>query len=306
MRIIFAGTPLNAARTLERLIGSGFDVQGVLTREDSAKGRSRVLTQSPVAEVAAAHNVEVFKSNVVSQPAIDWMKSKEPELGVIVAYGSILKKDALDVPTKGWINVHYSLLPEYPGASPVQQALIDGKSSTGVTIFQLDSGIDTGPILSAATSPISPDATSGKLLEELTEIGAALLVETLAGFDERVTARRVQPVGSGHVVTRRIERARARIDFRNCAEAIVNLVRAMNPDPVAWFDLDSISVRVLEAAKSSTTDLGIGEAKLVGGELTVGCLDGSVLLKTVQPAGKNQMSGADWFRGLRQESLLLS
>lgn len=306
MRIIFAGTPTNAAKTLERLVGSGFDVIGVLTREDSAKGRSSVPTDSPVAQVAALHNLDVFKSNSVSQPVIEWMESRRPDLGVIVAYGSILKGAALEVPAQGWVNVHYSLLPEYPGASPVQQALIDGRSSTGVTVFQLDSGIDTGPILSSVTSQIQPEATAGSLLEELTELGASLLLETLGDFDGRTASRRAQPKDSGQAVTRRISRAQARIDFRKESRAIANLVRAMNPEPVAWFELDSLPIRVLVATSSPATSLAIGEAKLVDGELTVGCLGGSVMLKSIQPAGKKKMAGSDWFRGLRQETLLFS
>ena len=306
MKILFAGTPANAAKTLELLVSSGFNVVGVLTRSDSPKGRNGNPSESPVAETAAFHGIDVFKTNAVSKEALDWMQSKTPDLGVIVAYGSILKTDALEVPSKGWLNVHYSLLPEYPGASPVQNALLDGKATTGVTVFQLDSGVDTGPILSSQSLQITPTATSGSLLEELTDLGATLLIDTMSNLNQRVAARRIQPKNTGYAVTRRINRAMARIDFRETSSKVVNLVRAMNPEPVAWFEWDSLAVRVLEAKGSLANSIPIGSAQLVDGELVVGCIDGAVVLSVVQPAGKKPMKGADWFRGLRRESLLLS
>lgn len=306
MKILFAGTPANAAKTLELLVSSGFNVVGVLTRSDSPKGRNGNPSESPVAETAAFHGIDVFKTNAVSKEALDWMQSKTPDLGVIVAYGSILKTDALEVPSKGWLNVHYSLLPEYPGASPVQNALLDGKTTTGVTVFQLDSGVDTGPILSSQSLQITPTATSGSLLEELTDLGATLLIDTISNLNQRVAARRIQPKNTGYAVTRRINRAMARIDFRETSSKVVNLVRAMNPEPVAWFEWDSLAVRVLEAKGSLANSIPIGSAQLVDGELVVGCIDGAVVLSVVQPAGKKPMKGADWFRGLRRESLLLS
>jgi methionyl-tRNA formyltransferase len=306
LKILFAGTPANAAKTLELLVSSGFNVVGVLTRSDSPKGRNGNPSESPVAETAAFHGIDVFKTNAVSKEALDWMQSKTPDLGVIVAYGSILKTDALEVPSKGWLNVHYSLLPEYPGASPVQNALLDGKTTTGVTVFQLDSGVDTGPILSSQSLQITPTATSGSLLEELTDLGATLLIDTISNLNQRVAARRIQPKNTGYAVTRRINRAMARIDFRETSSKVVNLVRAMNPEPVAWFEWDSFAVRVLEAKGSLANSIPIGSAQLVDGELVVGCIDGAVVLSVVQPAGKKPMKGADWFRGLRRESLLLS
>lgn len=306
MKILFAGTPTNAARTLELLLNAGCEVVGVLTRTDSPKGRNGSVSESAVAEVAASHGLEVFKTNAISPADLEWVKSKKPDLGVIVAYGSILKAGALQVPTHGWINVHYSLLPEYPGASPVQHALMDGRTTTGVTIFQLDEGVDSGPVLSSRSQAISSGATTGLLLQQLTELGAQLLIETIADFDQRLATRRVQNIDTSTAVTRKINRAMARIDFKIQSEKVVNLVRAMNPEPVAWFELESQPVRVLEALRSSSASIPVGHAQLIDGQLVVGCADGSVALKVVQPAGRKPMAGADWFRGLRRESLLLS
>jgi methionyl-tRNA formyltransferase len=306
LRIIFAGTPANAARTLELALLAGVDIVGVLTRTDTPKGRNGVVTESPVAEIASRNGLDVFKSNGVSQEARTWISSKNPDLGVIVAYGSILKSDALEIPVHGWINVHYSLLPEYPGASPVQHALMDGKSATGVTIFKLDDGIDTGPILASRSSEISPEATTGSLLEQLTELGAHLLLETLADFDRSLASKVEQKRDAVEVVTRKIHRSMARIDFNLSSLKVANFIRAMNPEPIAWFEFDSIPIRVLDAQAVQGEPMTVGHAKVIDGALLVGCADGLLELKLVQPAGKKPMNGADWFRGLRQELLLLS
>ena len=306
MRIVFAGTPINAAKTLEALVDAGHTVVGILTRADAATGRSAAMTESPVATKASSLGIPLFKSNKVGEEVLDWISELKPELGVIVAYGCILKADALAIPIKGWVNLHYSLLPKYPGSSPVQQALLDGETTTGVTVFELDEGIDSGPLLFADQVEIYPEDNAGSVLGRLTEAGSTVLIKTLNNFEQLHATRAVQEFDSGRSVTRKITRSTARLDFRASAEEVVNKVRAMNPEPVAWFELDSLPVRVLQASKIETDELVVGVAKLVGSQLVVGCIQGSVALETVQPAGKKAMSGADWFRGLRKDSLLLS
>jgi methionyl-tRNA formyltransferase len=224
----------------------------------------------------------------------------------LVAYGCILKADALATPRKGWVNLHYSLLPIYPGASPVQQALLDGATSTGVSVFELDEGVDSGPLLSKQPVAIAADDNAGTLLKRLTEAGTELLLKTLSNYDELHSSRTLQKLESGRAVTRKITRTHAKLNFGASAQEVLNTVRAMNPEPVAWFELDAQPVRVLEAALVETDGLTVGMAKLVASDLVVGCAHGSVALKTVQPAGKKEMAGADWFRGLRKDSLLLS
>lgn len=306
MRIFFAGTPANAAKTLRALVDAGHTVVGVLTRADASIGRKAVVTESAVAEVATSLAIPVWKSNSVDEAVRDWISGLDADLGVIVAYGCILKHDVLTIPSKGWINLHYSLLPKYPGASPVQHALLEGATKTGVSVFKLDEGVDSGPILSAEEVEILPNENAGELLERLTLEGSKLLVKTLDDFDHLYTSRTTQKSDGTRSVTRKISRTMARLDFRLSAEEFVNKVRAMNPEPVAWFELDTMPVRVLEASVAGSTELEPGLAKLVGSELIVSCLGGSVSLKKVQPAGKKVMSGADWFRGLRRDSLLLS
>ena len=306
MRIVFAGTPINAAKTLEALVGADNTIVGVLTRTDAPTGRSGTVTESPVAAVASSLGIPVLKSNTVDTDVLDWISELKPDLGVIVAYGCILKSDALEIPSKGWINVHYSLLPKYAGASPVQHAILDGETETGVTVFKLDEGVDTGPVLSVQRTEIRPDENTGELLERLTEIGSELLCRTLGDLDNQYSSRSFQEIDSTRVATRKISRALARLDFNQSSKDVVNKVRAMNPEPVAWFEFESLPVRVLEATVEGSAELAAGVARLLGSQLIVGCSDGSVALEVVQPAGKKPMSGADWFRGLRRDSLLLS
>lgn len=306
MRIIFAGTPLNAAETLQALLDANHEVVGVLTRLDAPKGRSGTLTESPVASVANEHGLEILKSNKPDTKVAEWITSLKPELGVVVAYGSILRRNLLEIPQKGWLNVHYSLLPKYPGASPVQQTLLEGDSTTGVTVFQLDEGVDSGPILAQSMTQISSDATAGSLLEKLTAAGAELLVSTLEDLDTYIENKTLQEHESTEPLTRKLTRASAKIGFDLPAHAIVNLVRAMNPEPVAWFELESEPVRVLEASIAEVSGMLPGVAVLVDGDLVVGASEKAVILRTVQPAGKRPMLGADWFRGLHRDSLSLT
>ena len=306
MRIIFAGTPANAAKTLEALLEANHEVVGVLTRMDAPTGRNGTSTESAVARVASEHGLPLHKSNFPDAQLSEWLSDLKPELGVIVAYGSILKRNLLEIPAKGWLNVHYSLLPKYPGASPVQQALLEGESTTGVTVFQLDEGVDSGPIVAQATAEIAPDATAGSVLEGLTLVGSDLLIGTLENLESQLGVKIAQDTVSKYPVTRKISRAMARIEFGTPASKIVNLVRAMNPEPVAWFEFESQPIRVLESAISEIAGLPAGVASLVESELVVGSSDKAVVLRTVQPAGKKPMTGADWFRGLRRESLTLT
>ena len=306
MRIIFAGTPANAAKTLEALLAANHEVVGVLTRTDAPMGRSGTLTESPVANIANKHDLPLLKSNLPDSQVGEWIAGLKPDLGVIVAYGAILKASLLEIPAKGWLNVHYSLLPKYPGASPVQQALLEGESTTGVTVFQLDEGVDTGPILSRASVVVDPEATAGSVLEQLTVVGSDLVLNTLEKLDDYLGTKTFQDKNLKVPVTRKINRAMSRIKFSMPALRIVNLVRAMNPEPVAWFEFEAQPVRVLESAISEFPGLPEGVAVLAEGDLVVGSSDGAVILRTVQPAGKKPMPGAAWFRGLRRDSLSLT
>jgi methionyl-tRNA formyltransferase len=305
LKVVFAGTPKNAAETLEALVDAGVEVVGVLTREDAVVGRKKVLTPSAVALVCEQRELPVFKSNSVSESALEWLASLKPTLGVIVAYGAILRRAALDVPEKGWINLHYSMLPNYPGASPVQQAILDGLENTGVTVFALDEGVDSGPIIAQQQVQIHSQDTAGELLERLTPIGSSLLLRVLNDFDRLASSAKVQNSSSPSVQASKIDRAQARVHFSNPARDVHNLVRAMNPEPMAWFELDGEPVRVLETRLVDRSDLNQGELSLIGHQVLVGCIDSALELMQVQPAGKNPMNAADWFRGLRGQQQVL-
>lgn len=306
MRIVFAGTPANAAKTLLSLLDSGFLVVGVLTREDAAVGRKKIITPSPVAQVATEAGIALWKSNSLDVTALKWLKELEPDLGVIVAYGSILKKQALAIPAKGWLNLHYSLLPDLPGAAPVQWAILQGRQETGVTVFELDEGIDTGPIYAQQPVAIAEDFTSGQLLDVLTDHGVNLLSKTIREIANGTAVKTKQPLRERTESASKLTRASAKINFSDTCAEVLNLVRAMNPEPMAWCEFGEDSIRVLSAAPSEEKDLAIGQVKSLDQRILVGCKGGSVQLLIVQPAGKLPMLATEWFRGLHLEQVQLS
>lgn len=303
--VVFAGTPANAADTLVTLYSAGVDIRGVMSRKDSIVGREKALTPSPVSKVAEELGLPLLKSNSVDESAISWLKALGADLGVVVAYGSIFSKEVLQVPRLGWINLHYSLLPELPGAAPVQHALLNGKSKTGVTVFRLDEGIDSGPIVAQTETVVDDNESAGELLSRLTPMGAVLLADVIVQGEDRITEALPQQSKSLKYASKPT-RALARLDFNAGAQQIVNKVRAMNPEPMAWFEIDGNPVRILKARTADVANQERSFASIVGKDLVVGCKGGAVVLQVVQPAGKKEMAGADWFRGLRVDKVMLS
>lgn len=302
MKIIFAGTPLNAAQTLEALVSAGIDVVAVLTRTDAAIGRKRVITPSPVAQVAERLGIPVFKHNQIDSAALADIKSVSADLGVVVAYGALLKEDALNGLPKGWINVHYSLLPKLRGAAPVQHAILGGHKTTGVTVFKLDQGMDTGPILSAVPTNIEVGENSAHLLSRLTLLGTSLLLELLPSIAAGFATEQKQDE-SLKTFAPKIIRSMAQIDWHKSALEIENLVNAMNPEPMAWTTLNDHEVRVLSARAIdvSEQDSEPGATAFTQGSVATKTGDKKLLeLHMVQPAGKPAMKASDWLRG--QES----
>jgi methionyl-tRNA formyltransferase len=306
LRVVFAGTPESAASALKSLIHSGVQIVGVLTREDASVGRTRELRSSAVAATASELGIEVYKANTIDNLARQWLESLSADIGVVVAYGSIFNPETLRIPRLGWLNLHFSLLPELRGAAPVQHAILSGKQETGVSVFRLDEGIDTGPVVSQKKVSIDIFDTSSTLLSRLTTVGSVLLAEILDGGEDLISKARDQEEKGSESIATKPTRDLARLDFTKGANSQFNKVRAMHPEPMAWFSLDEsqirvIQSRVLEARVFDTSVAGIFEKNLV-----VGCQNGSLVLEIVQPSGKKQMSGADWFRGLRAEKLMLS
>lgn len=306
MRVIFAGTPLNAAATLIALKKSGIDIVGVLTRTDATLGRKKILTQSPVAEAAQALGIPVVKANQVDEHALSQIQSLNADLGVVVAYGAFLNETALESLPKGWINLHYSLLPALRGAAPVQHALLKGLNTTGVTAFKLDKGMDSGPILLQAPTVIEPDENAGRLLNRLTDLGISVLLELLPSVAAGVAKHTVQDE-SGATLAPKIHRSQAQIDWNQSAVTIQQLVLAMNPEPMAWTTLGEESIRILEARafRAATQQASPGTVQLVEDRVLVACDDGALQILRVQPAGKNEMSAIDWFRGVQNKETLV-
>jgi methionyl-tRNA formyltransferase len=312
LRIVFAGTPANAAQTLQALHAGGHNVVAVLTRPDAPIGRKRILTASPVAALAEDLGIPVIKANSVDTETLAKIATFNPDLGVIVAYGALLKQEALKLPAKGWINIHYSLLPKWRGASPVQSAILQGDTETGVTIFQLDAGMDTGAVHSSVPTIIEPGETSGVLLARLTNLGISLLMETLPRIEAgiAITTDQDPRLLESLPTAGKIDRGLARIDWSKSAETLEWQILAMNPEPMAWTNLEDSPLRILSARALGKTDwASLAETESKPGSITtskervlVHCGLGTILeLKEVQPAGKNAMAATDWARGLNQE-----
>lgn len=305
MKLIFAGTPANAARTLEALIAGPFEVVGVLTRPDAPVGRKRVLTPSPTAVVAEAAGIPVFKANRVTTELAAELAATGADLGVIVAYGALLKDFALKALPLGWVNLHYSLLPDWRGAAPVQNAILAGDTETGVTLFQLDEGMDTGPVFAVVPAVIQPGENSGRLLERLTELGITLLSQELPRLAAGIAVAKPQPANATARPANKLSRQLAEIDWNESARRVEHKVLGMNPEPMAHTEAASDSLRVLDAlalpgadAKAMAPGSEPGTIIFEPKRVLVRCGGGTLLqLKTVQPAGKNPMPATDWARG---------
>lgn len=297
MRILFMGTPDIAAASLEALYAAGHEICGVFTREDKPVGRKHVLMAPPVKEVALAHDTPVYQPKTLrSDSVVQDIRALNPELIVVVAYGRILPKEVLQIPPKGCINLHVSLLPQYRGAAPIQWSVLNGDTQTGVTIMQLDEGLDTGDILKVEPVQIDPEETSGELFEKVTRVGANTLLACL----EDIAAGRVEPIAQDHdkaTLAPPLTKEMAQFCFDQDAEHVHNWVRGMNPWPMAYFICQDKKVKVLESRVAQ--GCGVPGTVLSTKPLTIACKTGAIQLLTVVPEGKKSMDGASWAAGRR-------
>jgi methionyl-tRNA formyltransferase len=300
MRILFAGTPAVAVTVLGGLVNSGHEVVGVLTREDAPVGRRQLITSSPVADYALTRSIPVIKANSLGEAELARIKELKPDLAIVVAYGSILKAEALEVLSHGWFNLHFSLLPRYRGAAPVQHCLINGDEVTGVTLFKIDLGMDTGAVLSQVPTKVEADETSGFLLQRLAHLGITLLNEELPRIYAGIHSLSTQEGTPSSAP--KIARKDAKINFSGSAQEIINLIRAMNPEPGAWTQINNEPIRIFEARISSeSVACEAGAIVKVQDSVLVGCGDERLIeLHLVQPAGRKLMSASDWLRGHQQ------
>jgi methionyl-tRNA formyltransferase len=306
MRLVFAGTPDAAVPALDLLLASKHEVAAVLTRPDAPAGRGRHVESSPVARRAAEAGVEVLTPARVRDPQfLDRLRQLAPDCVPLVAYGALIPQAALDVPPHGWVNLHFSVLPAWRGAAPVQHAILHGDDVTGATTFRLVAELDAGPVFGVLTEPVKPTDTSGDLLDRLAHSGAHLLLATLDGIESGTLEAIPQP-SEGVSFAPKITPADARVDWKLPAHVVDRLIRACTPEPGAWTEYDGARLKLgpLSPGERGTDpetvpDLAPGEVLAGRHDVFVGTGSRPVRLGDVQAPGKRRMMASDWARGLR-------
>ena len=293
------GTPDIAAASLKALLDAGHTICGVFTRRDKPVGRKQVLTAPPVKQLARQYGLPVWQPRTLRDGSSDdIIRELDPELVVVVAYGCIIPPQLLHVAKYGCINLHVSQLPKYRGSAPIQWAVLNGDAETGVTIMQLDEGLDTGDILMMRPVAIDPEETSGELFDKVSAIGAATLVEAV----DKLGRGELTPIAQNHAAATLappLDKAAAQFAFTDSAAHIHNWVRGMNPWPVAWFAQDGKKIKVLESRLADNPQGAAPGTVLAIKPLTVAAVDGAVQLLTVTPEGGKPMPGTAWAAGRR-------
>ncbi|TFV58335.1 UNVERIFIED_ORG: methionyl-tRNA formyltransferase [Bacillus sp. AZ43] len=300
MRLLFAGTPAPAVPSLEALLASDHEVVAVLTRPDARSGRGRTVSRSPVAERADAAGIPVLQPRSPREPEfLRQLAELAVDCAPVVAYGALVPQAALDLPAHGWVNLHFSLLPAWRGAAPVQHAIMAGDAITGAATFRLEAGLDTGPVFGTVTEAIGPRDTAGDLLGRLAVSGAKLLVATLDGIEAGTLEPQPQPA-EGISLAPKVETADARVQWELPAHVVDRRVRGVTPAPGAWTTWRGDRLR-LGPVEPVAEDPGLapGEVAVTPGGVLVGTGRGAVRLGEVQPAGKRMFPAADWARGAR-------
>lgn len=299
MRVVFMGTPDIAATCLKKIIADGFDVVGVFTQPDRPKNRGMKLAFSPVKEVALEHALPVFQpENFRDEETLDQLRSLQPDLIAVVAYGRILPQSVLDIPPKGCINIHASILPAYRGSAPYQWAVLDGLKETGVTAMYLCRQMDAGDIIDVAKTPIGPDETAGELLDRLAVLGADLLSRTIQAIAEG-TAVAVAQDPSKVSFAPMLDKSMCPIDWSKTAQQVHDHVRGMHPWPVATAQIAGTRFKIhATAVIEGAFDAEPGTIlALTKSGLQIACGEGAVEIRSLQAEGGKRMSAPDYFRG---------
>jgi methionyl-tRNA formyltransferase len=295
LRIVFAGSPAAAVPSLRALLDSAHEVVAVVTREDSPKGRRRVLTPTPVADLAADAGVPVIKANRLA-PVTDELVALGADLGVIVAYGGLIREPLLSAPRLGWINLHFSLLPRWRGAAPVQRAVMAGDTETGAAVFQLVPELDAGPVFAVERQPIGRNQTAGHLLESLSVSGAGLLVRVVDDLAAG-TALSVAQVGEPTLAPK-LTLEDGRVEWAMDAAALDARIRGVTPEPGAFTAVGGERLKIHDAAIAhDVTGIPPGRIEARGRGVYAGTGTVALELLRVQPAGKKEMPATDWWRG---------
>jgi methionyl-tRNA formyltransferase len=297
MRVVFFGTPEFAVASLKALLRERISVVGVVTQPDKPQGRSRTtLVPPPVKVVAQAEGIPVLQpTRPVGDLFLAALRRLEPDLGVVVAYGHLLRREVLELPARGLINVHASILPRYRGAAPIQHAILEGERETGISIMRMEEGLDTGPVLHRVTTPIADDETAGTLSRRLAGLGAGALVEAISLIGAGLERAQAQD-DTAATYAPKISREVARLDWTRDPQTLERQVRAFDPAPGAWTSLDLAPVKLFGA----TPALGSGEPGTVlaaTDRLVIACGSGALAVREAQPAGKTRLAVADWVRG---------
>lgn len=300
MRVLFFGTPEFATPALRALLGEGFEVVGVVTQPDKPVGRSRSTRQAPpVKAVAQSEGLMVLQPDKPrGAEFIESIRATAPDISVVVAYGHLLPREVIDLPKRGTLNIHASLLPALRGAAPIQAAIREGHERTGVTIMRMVQKLDAGPMLLQIPTPIAPDETYGELALRLSELGATALIEALALMDIGKAVETPQDDAQA-TSARKIDRDTTRVDWSQDARVVSATIRAYDPRPGAFSTLGDTDVK-LYGARISPSKAGPRPGTVVGIDsdgLLVACGSGAIRVQQVQPAGKKRMSGSEWVRG---------
>lgn len=308
MRILFAGTPQVAVTSLNYLHEAGFEIAAVLTRPDAPLGRKRVLTPSPVAARAEELGLPIIKAAKITDETTAQLAQLNLDAAAIVAYGGLVPEAALSVPTHGWINLHFSLLPDWRGAAPVQHSIINGDDITGAVTFQLETGLDTGPVFGQVTERIGELDTAGIMLDRLSESGSTLLVHTLQALDSG-QAVAIAQAGS-HTYAPKITDVDAELDFTRTATEIRRRAHGTTPFPGAWVKVDDKRFKFGPLReRHEITDLDAGEVRIEPGKqpkVLIGTATWALEPTQIQPPGKKMMNASDWARGVLTQGTKVS
>ena len=297
MRVLFWGTPEFAAPPLRALIGEGFEVVGVVTQPDKPLGRSRTITAPPVKQIAAEEEIPVLQPKNARDPElVEKLEALKPDISIVVAYGHILPQRIIDLPPKGTLNIHASLLPALRGAGPIQAAIRQGLSETGVSVMRVVPALDAGPVLLQANMPIFDDEAFGELQNRLSELGAQTLIEALTLVNLGKAKETIQDE-SRATYAPKVTRESSRINWRDSALEISRLIRASDPKPGAFTKTPKGDVKLFEPKVMDGIKGEPGEVLKVTGELVIACGLDALRINEVQPSGKTRMSAHEWARG---------
>jgi methionyl-tRNA formyltransferase len=296
LSIVFMGTAGFSLKALEALHKNGAELT-VYTQPPKPSGRNYKIQKSAVHKFAEENGIAVFcPKNFKSKDEIEKFRLLNPDLAVVSSYGLIIPQSLLDIPRYGFINIHASLLPRWRGAAPIQSAILSGDEKTGITVMKMDAGVDTGDIISMKSIDISSKMTHGELSDRLGDLGAEMIVETLADLEGNLAKSRKQPEEGG-TYSKKITKDDCRINPNDSAENVLRCIRAFAPAPAAWTEIEGVRIKIFDAEIVNINENHCCGSVLDG--LIIVCRDGSIRLTEIQPSGKNKMSGEDFLRGHR-------